>query len=78
MPTIAEKWEQAAFEKGVKQGIEQGIEQGIDKGELVGSIRSLQEALAEDIRSREELLELEVGTLRTILDDLRQRLRSRR
>ncbi len=64
------------LEQGIEKGLEQGIERGIEKGELVGSIRLLQQILAQAQTPREELLRLSVDELRRMAERLEQQRKS--
>jgi len=64
-------------EEGREQGREQGREEGLEKGSIAGRIQLLQQLLGEEESSMEDLRDLPMKELSTILADLQQRVRSR-
>jgi flagellar biosynthesis/type III secretory pathway protein FliH len=60
-----------------EEGIEVGIEKGIERGELFGRIKTFQGLLGLVESTREELSDYSDEQLTTLLEQLRDQLRSR-
>ncbi len=66
------------IEQGIEQGIVKGIVKGIERGELFGRIKTLQGLVGAVESTREELSDYSDEQLTTLLEQLRDQLRSRK
>jgi flagellar biosynthesis/type III secretory pathway protein FliH len=68
---------QRDYQWGLDSARQEGRQEGWEGGELSGRIQVLQELLGEPSSSTASLRERTISELSTMLEDLRQRLRSR-
>ncbi|MBF0230598.1 MAG: Rpn family recombination-promoting nuclease/putative transposase [Desulfamplus sp.] len=67
-----ENWMLKGKVKGLAEGEAKGRVEGIGKGELIGRIRILQQILKKPVSSKEDLIAMEMGELKTLSESIEQ------